>query len=77
MLFAFPSSILQPALMNLFFYSWREACKSCLYLAGARFAEECENGKWKNIAAYWTLLGGDNTRGRMSAALRRDSLAET
>lgn len=50
--------------VNEFTFLFLERSLQILFiLAGARFAEECEKGKWKNIAAYWTLLEGDNSRG--------------
>ena len=51
--------------VNEFIFLFLERSLQILFiLAGARFTEECENGKWKNIAAYWTLLWGDNSRGQ-------------
>ena len=66
--------------VNEFIFLFLERSLQILFiLAGARFTEECENGKWKNIAAYWTLLLlGEITReAGVGAALRRDSLTET
>ena len=43
--------------VNEFIFLFLERSLQILFiLAGERFAEECEKGKWKNIAAYWTLL---------------------
>ena len=52
--------------MNLFFYSWREVCKSCLYLAGARFGLGMWKGKMEKYCGLLdSALGmGDNSRGQ-------------
>ena len=43
--------------VNKFIFLFLERSLRILFiLAGERFAEECEKGKRKNIAAYWTLL---------------------